>query len=255
MVKTSLLLLVFNGENYINRALNSVYNQTKKIDEIVIINDASNDNTSDLVHSWKNKLPIIEIYNKENIGIFKSLKQGIDKCSGDLIFRIDHDDEWLENHVEIILNLFKKEKKISLYASRAIYLDKSYKFIKESEIVSDKNIRKRLLWDNPLVQSSTAFLKEDFLKVFCPSKMYSSEDYDLWIKLLNIGELSFSPIKSVNYFVYDNSLSRRNIKRNFEERFNCQLNAIRKFYFLYPLRSSFIFIILMMRIILLKILN
>ena len=39
MIKTSLVLLVLNGENHINRALNSVYQQTYKLDEIVIINE------------------------------------------------------------------------------------------------------------------------------------------------------------------------------------------------------------------------
>ena len=252
MIKTSVLILVFNGENYIDRALNSIYNQTKKIDEIVIINDASVDRTSEIIYSWNNKLPIIEIFNKENIGIFNSLMQGINKCKGELIFRIDHDDEWLENHVEVILNSFRKDNKVSLYATRAIYLDKNYSFIKKSEIVSDKNIRRILLWDNPLVQSSTAFKKKDFLNVFKLSNLYSSEDYDLWIKLLNIGSLSYSPIISVNYYVYENSLSRRNIKRNFEERFNCQIQAIRKFFFLYPFRSALIFFVLIIRINLLK---
>ena len=51
MIKTSLLLLVFNGENYINRALISVYNQTIKLDEVIIVNDASNDQTTKIIEN------------------------------------------------------------------------------------------------------------------------------------------------------------------------------------------------------------
>ena len=83
-MKTSLLLLVFNGESLINRALQSVYNQSKKIDEVVVINDASNDNTYKIVNKWSDKLPIKQIINKTNIGIFRSLKQGVEICSGSL---------------------------------------------------------------------------------------------------------------------------------------------------------------------------
>ena len=49
MIKTSLLLLVFNGENYLNRALDSVYYQTVKLDEVIIIDDASEDQTANIL--------------------------------------------------------------------------------------------------------------------------------------------------------------------------------------------------------------
>ena len=77
-------------------------------------------------------------------------------------------------------------------------------------------------------------------------KMKFSNKYEL----VDLGP--YQSIKSVNYFVYENSLSRKNLKRNFDERFNCQLNALRKFFFLYPLRSTFIFLVLVMRITFLK---
>ena len=56
MVKTSLLLLVFNGENYLNRALDSVSKQTIKLDEVVIINDGSNDLTVNIIKKWSDKI-------------------------------------------------------------------------------------------------------------------------------------------------------------------------------------------------------
>ena len=99
------------------------------------------------------------------------------------------------------------------------------------------------------MQSSTAFLKKNFLNIEQAKNLYSSEDYDLWIRLIKNGRLQFSNKKTINYYVYENSLSRRNINRNYRERYKCQLNAIKFFYKSYPFRSFFILLILFLRII------
>ena len=246
MIKTSLVLLVFNGENYINRALDSVYQQTYKLDEIVIVNDASNDKTGEIIDRWSERLPIIDIKNIKNIGLFPSLIQGIDKSSGDLIFRIDHDDVWMNNHVEEIINLYKKDKDAKIYSTRAIYLDENSKFLKRSEIISNTNVKQKIIWDNPFVQSATAFFKKDFNEVCQPTQMYSSEDYNLWIRLLKLGRINFSPKTTIYYFVYQNSLSRQNIKRNYEERFICQFRALKTFFLDIPIRVILISLVLIL---------
>lgn len=255
MIKTSLLLLVFNGENYLNRALDSVYKQTIKLDEVIIINDASNDLTINILTRWLDKLPIKIINNKKNIGTFASLKKGVLNCSGDLIFRIDHDDQWNNNHVEEIIKLYLEDKNAKLFATKAIYLDENFNFIKYSSNVLDKNIRKNLLWDNPIVQSSTAFFKKDFIHLSRSNDLYSSEDYDLWIRLLNIGRLKFSNKETVRYFVYKNSLSRQNIKRSLSERFNCQKLALKIYFKKHPMYASLIAIILIVRLLIFKFIN
>ncbi len=248
MIKKSLLLLVYNGENYIDRALESVYKQNIRLDEIVVINDASSDNTLRILENWQNRLPLVIVNNTENIGIFASLNQGVNKCTGELIFRIDHDDVWMPTHVQEIIQLYKEDKEAKLYASRAIYLNEKGDFLKYSDILEDFNIRKKLLWDNPFVQSSTAFFKKDFLKIIQSKKMYSSEDYDLWIKLLRLGRLKFNSKITIYYYVYGNSLSRKNKNRNYRERFFCQITAINSFFRKYPFRSIFIFIIVFIRL-------
>ena len=255
MIKTSLLLLVFNGENYLNRALESVYYQTIKLNEVIIIDDASNDQTKNIVKKWSDRLPIKIINNNKNIGTFASLKKGVLICTGDLIFRIDHDDQWNNNHVEEIIKLYHEDKNAKLFATKAIYLDENYKFIKYSRYISDKYIRKNLLWDNPIVQSSSAFFKKDFIHLERSLDLYSSEDYQLWISLLNLGRLKFCNKVTVRYFVYKNSLSRRNIKRSLRERFTCQKLALKIYFKKFPIYASLIGIILFLRLFFFKFIN
>jgi len=248
MIKTSLLLLVFNGENYINRALISVYNQTIKLDEVIIVNDASNDQTTNIIEKWLDRLPIKIIHNEKNLGTFASLKKGVLNCSGDLIFRIDHDDEWTNNHVEEIIKLYYEDKNAKLFASKAIYLNKDSNFIKYSQYISDKDIRKLLLWDNPIVQSSTAFFKKDFIYLNRSTDLYYCEDYDLWIRLLNIGKFKFCNKETVRYYVYKNSLSRRKKNRFLRERFNCQKLALKIYFKKYPIYAFFIVLKFILRL-------
>ena len=248
MIKTSLLLLVFNGEKYLNRALLSVYNQTIKLDEVLIVDDGSNDQTINIINKWFDRLPIKIIKNEKNIGTFASLKKGVLKCSGDLIFRIDHDDQWANNHVEEIIKLYFEDKNTKLFATKAIYLDEGFNFIKYSRYLTDKDIRKLLLWDNPIVQSSTAFLKKDFINLNRSPDLYYCEDYDLWIRLLNLGKLKFCNKETVKYYVYKNSLSRRKKNRFLIERFNCQKLALKIYFKKYPLYSFFIGIKFILRL-------
>ena len=97
------------------------------------------------------------------MGVPFSLRRGISLSKGDIIFRLDCDDEWKKNHVKNILFLISKDKNAVLFASRACYKFplKRKKII--SKTLSNKTIRKDLMWDNPIVHSSVAFRKEDYL--------------------------------------------------------------------------------------------
>lgn len=224
--KISVIIPVFNGEKYLERAFFSILNQSSKIDEVLIINDGSYDNSKNLIFNWKNKLPISYYENHKNMGVPFSLRKAIYLSKGDIIFRLDSDDEWNRNHVKNILFLISKDKNAVLFASRA-----SYQFpVKRKKIISktlsNKTIRKDLMWDNPIVHSSVAFRKEDYLKTSGYMNYKVAHDYSLFIELLNIGKLSFSKKISVNYYVHQNSLSRIKIKESLTERFMNQWKAL-----------------------------
>jgi hypothetical protein len=155
-MKVSVLISVLNGEGFINQALSSIQNQTYKVDQVVVINDASSDNTSLLLDSWKKKLPIFLITNKTNLGLVDSLNIGLSYCNGDWIFRLDHDDWWAINHVERLLHLISNSPNASFVSSRAVFLNPNSANYQLSSILNSCKIYSSLMWDNPIVQSSTA---------------------------------------------------------------------------------------------------
>lgn len=87
--KVSIIIPVYNVERYIERCLESVFNQTFKNSEVIIVNDGSTDKSMDIVKHYKEKCLII---NQENSGLSSARNKGLEYATGDFILFIDSDD-------------------------------------------------------------------------------------------------------------------------------------------------------------------
>ena len=245
--KISLVMPVYNCEKTIFKALSSVYSQNVKISEVIIINDGSEDETKKEIIKWNKKLPIIYIENKKNMGVTFSLNKGVEKSVGELIFRLDADDHWEEDHVHNIIKLYLKEDNSVLFAARTRIINTFNNKVYFSKKLSNSNIRSLLMWDNPIIHSSIAFKKSYFNKVSGYGNRKHCQDYILYIKLLKFGDLSFSKKISVNFLIHNNSISRSNKKARLRERLRNQWIAIGYFGNKYFLSVLKIFPILIIR--------
>ena len=86
----SVVLPVYNAEEYISEALKSILNQTYDNLEVVVVNDGSTDHSLHVIRSLADKR--VKIISRENRGLVASLNEGIDAASGDYIARMDADD-------------------------------------------------------------------------------------------------------------------------------------------------------------------
>lgn len=108
-MKISVAMTTYNGEQYILKQLISIYNQTCKVDEVVIFDDCSSDNTVNIIENFikENKLDTWKLYkNSDNVGYISNFNNAINMTSGDIIFLCDQDDIWLEDKVKYIVNIF-----------------------------------------------------------------------------------------------------------------------------------------------------
>lgn len=107
-MRLSVAMCTYNGEKYIREQLISIRNQTLPIDEIVVCDDCSEDDTVTLMEDLARQydLPIQIYVNTWNHGYRKNFEQAICRCSGDIIFLSDQDDVWLPNKVETIIDYF-----------------------------------------------------------------------------------------------------------------------------------------------------
>ena len=108
-MKISVAFIVYNGARYMRKQLDSILAQTHGVDEIIVCDDASSDNTKEILEEYKNKHPNLFFlhYNNKNIGPTKNIEKAIQACTGDIILLADQDDYWEANRVETIVKWFE----------------------------------------------------------------------------------------------------------------------------------------------------
>ena len=108
-MKISIAFIVYNGANYMRTQLDSILAQTHVVDEIIVCDDASSDNTKEIIEEYKNKYPDLFYihYNNKNLGPTKNIEKAIQACTGDIILLADQDDYWETKKVETIVKWFE----------------------------------------------------------------------------------------------------------------------------------------------------
>lgn len=140
-MKISLVLATYNGEKYLKKQLDSIINQTTKIDEIIIVDDCSIDETVNIVTKYIRNNNLMDwkfVVNDENLGYRKNFRKAISMATGDIIFLCDQDDIWSKYKVEKMINVLKDKRVYSL-ASSFYFIDKNGKKFKIKKKVNKSN--------------------------------------------------------------------------------------------------------------------
>ena len=88
----SVIVPIYNVENYIDKCLESLVNQSYDNLEIILVNDGSTDNSASKCEQWKEKDSRIILLNTENRGASAARNEGLDICKGDFVGFVDSDD-------------------------------------------------------------------------------------------------------------------------------------------------------------------
>lgn len=106
----SIVVLVYNTEQYVVKCLNSILNQTYKNIEIIVINDGSTDKSAQKLNKLANKDNRIRIIDRENKGRYLSRLDGYKEAKGKYIIYVDSDDWIAKNTIEVMYNAMKESK-------------------------------------------------------------------------------------------------------------------------------------------------
>ena len=157
----SVVMSIYNGENFIERSIESISKQTYSNYEIVIVDDGSTDKSSLILDKLLNGNHIdLLIRNNLNIGLTKSLNIGVALSNGFLIARQDVDDISYKNRL-LVQTKFIDDFDLIGGLAATVYANNMKKII-FGEKENSKNIMEMVFLENPFVHSSVMFRKEVF---------------------------------------------------------------------------------------------
>jgi len=121
----SVAMCTYNGAKFLPEQLESIANQTIPVDELVVCDDGSKDDTIQVLKRYSQKLPFpIFIYqNETNLGSTKNFEKCLSLCKGDIIFFSDQDDAWRKDKVEKQMAHFNANPAIDAVFSDAMMMD------------------------------------------------------------------------------------------------------------------------------------
>ncbi len=147
--KISIIVPVYNTEQYLEKCLDSLINQTYNNIEILLIDDGSKDNSGKICDEYAKKDKRIKVIHQKNSGVSRARNNGLDNFTGNYVMFVDSDD-WIEpNTCEILLKKIILEKKdmviYNFYKERKNICEKNKDYYCELENIPSNEIQAKIL--------------------------------------------------------------------------------------------------------------
>ncbi len=187
----SVILSVYKPELYLFDTIDSVLNQTYPNIEFIIVDDGFHLSNNDIFSSiYGNRS--LKVFSKFNSGLTDSLNYGISKSEGSLIARIDADDIWEINKIELQVN-FLNQNKIALVGTSFKYINEKGDFLNSVSLKSFFSVAFRLKFlGKTFPHSSVLFNKSYFENLGGYRELFlRSQDRDLWLRFSKKYKVSY----------------------------------------------------------------
>lgn len=182
----SVVIPTYNRKNLCKRAICSVLNQTYTDYELIVVDDCSDDNTSEdcLFDNTQNR-NCIYIRQKVNSGVAKARNTGVVKSKGEWVAFLDSDDEWHKRKLEKQVEWIRKNPECKISQTKEIWIRKGVRVNppKTHEKIAGDIFKESL--KRCMVTSSSVIIKKDFFDKLggFNESLPACEDYDLWLRI------------------------------------------------------------------------
>lgn len=217
----SVIIPVYKVEQYLDKCVESIVNQTYKNLEIILVNDGSPDNCPKMCENWAKKDKRIIVLNKENGGQGSARNLALDKCTGEYICFVDSDD-WVDlNYIESLYDSIKQNNAdISICGVREVYEDNT------APRILSKNETTEVFEQPELFE--IAYKKQDFFCLAPWNKLYKKslfknirfpeirmyEDSAIYLNIFHAAKkMVISPIVTYNYLVRNQGTMRNSLTK------------------------------------------
>jgi glycosyltransferase involved in cell wall biosynthesis len=210
-ILVSVVISVYNGEKYILDAVRSIFNQSYRYFELIIINDGSTDRTNEILHEIRD--PRIRIlHNSQNLGLIASLNLGLKAAQGQFIVRLDADDIAGPDRLEKQLGFLINNPKVGVLGTDYYLIDDKGQRL-PNQIIFIQNLPNLLRWQLffrcPLAHPTVMMRRDIFDKFGGYDPAYPhAEDYELWLRISPFVQMANLPEPLVQIRVHSTNISR-----------------------------------------------
>lgn len=208
----SVIMPIYNTEKYLEETLNSIFSQTYKNIEIVLVDDCSNDNSAKIIADLMKRHPEMVYYLQEkNMGAGAARNKSLELAKGQYVAFLDSDDIWKPDKIERQLKLMKQKKTPFSYTAIEM-IDENSNLIKGKRRVKETCEYKYLL-HNTIIATSSVIIDRNVLGDFRMPLRRGGQDYATWLSLLRNGTVACGIDEAlVKYRVASGSLSSNKFK-------------------------------------------
>lgn len=209
----AVIIPAYNAELFIGEALDSVAAQSRRPEQIIVVDDGSSDRTVDCIRKWEQQYDgEIHVLQQNNRGVSAARNVGIRYAKTDLVALLDADDLFFPFHLELLERGFNNNSNILLCFGDALYFDSEH-IIKGSVFAGTRiegvkydeqkdglrllrgSLYGSLLWGNYIAPSASLLLKSAAEKIgLFDEAIRSAEDRDLFLRLSRVGAFAYYPV-------------------------------------------------------------
>ena len=192
----SVVIPVYNRQHLLNRAIDSILQQTRPAEEVIVVNDGSTDETSKILQQYAHQLKTI---NQKNRGVSAARNAGIRKAAGNWIALLDSDDAWLPDKLKQAEDFIHNNPDIQIFQSEELW-------VRNGQRVNPKNKHKKISGDIfsaslPLciVSPSAVLIHKPLLNEvgLFDESLPVCEDYDLWLRISQRYPVGLDPVPGI----------------------------------------------------------
>jgi glycosyltransferase EpsE len=232
MTKVSVIMSVYNGIEYKDRAVPSILNQTFKDFEFLIIDDGSDDGTSDFLKEAEKRDGRVRVFRQERVGLARAVNHALSFAAGKYIIRQDFDDISYPERIERQVEFLDRHPEVGLVGTYYVIDDqrRGEKYIRKQPL-DDDHLRRTMAKCIPFAHTLVAIRKEALTAVGGIAETNNITDLRTWIKIGAAG-WKFANIPEVLgvHYVYGESYWHKNYTYTWRQRdlAKVQVEAIRE---------------------------
>jgi GT2 family glycosyltransferase len=210
-----IIIPVYNHDRYLDSCIKSALSQTYNNLRLILIEDHSPDpSVKEILRKYLNNTKITISFNKENLGLSRTLNEGIIKSSGDYLAFLDCDDLIVENAIEKVVNFIRTNPNKKFIYSDRINIDINENPIEYVTFRNRSTDAKNELLNGMYTSHLKVIKRDSFLEsgLFSP-RFDSAQDYDLALRISEKFEFGYINEYLYKHRIHEGQVTRKSLEK------------------------------------------